>query len=54
MGTVMIGGMLASIFFTFVFTPVAFWYVYKFRRFYIKSWAARRRKVFVSHVEEVK
>ena len=27
MGVVMIGGMLASIVFTFLFTPVAFWYV---------------------------
>lgn len=27
MGTVVIGGMLASIIFSFVFTPVAFWYV---------------------------
>ena len=34
MGTVMIGGMLASIFFTFIFTPVAFWYVVRFRRFF--------------------
>ena len=27
MGAVMIGGMLASIVFSFLFTPVAFWYV---------------------------
>ena len=31
MGIVMIGGMLASIFFTFIFTPVAFWYVEKIK-----------------------
>ena len=30
MGIVMIGGMLASIFFTFIFTPVAFWYIHRF------------------------
>ena len=29
MGIVMIGGMLASIFFTFIFTPIAFWYIYR-------------------------
>ena len=37
MGAVMIGGMLASIFFTFVFTPVMFWYVYKLRGIFVKS-----------------
>ena len=37
MGTVMIGGMLASIFFTFIFTPVTFWYVYRLRMVFIKS-----------------
>jgi len=31
MGIVMIGGMLASIFFTFIFTPVAFWYIEKIK-----------------------
>ncbi|MDD3375776.1 MAG: efflux RND transporter permease subunit [Candidatus Omnitrophica bacterium] len=31
MGTVMIGGMLASIVFTFIFTPVSFWYVVRFQ-----------------------
>jgi len=30
MGIVMIGGMLASIFFTFIFTPIAFWYIHRF------------------------
>ena len=34
MGTVMIGGMLASIFFTFIFTPVAFWYVVRVKEFF--------------------
>ncbi len=34
MGTVMLGGMLASIFFTFIFTPIAFWYVVSIRRFF--------------------
>ena len=37
MGTVMIGGMLASIFFTFVFTPVAFWYIYRLRGVFVKN-----------------
>jgi HAE1 family hydrophobic/amphiphilic exporter-1 len=31
MGSVMIGGMLASIVFTFVFVPVVFWYIERFR-----------------------
>jgi len=31
MGAVMIGGMLASIVFTFIFVPVAFWYIEKFK-----------------------
>jgi len=33
MGAVMIGGMLASIVFTFVFIPVVFWYLERFRLF---------------------
>ena len=33
MGAVMIGGMLASIVYTFIFTPVAFWYVVRFQSF---------------------
>ena len=33
MGAVMIGGMLASIVFTFVFTPVSFWYIIRFQNF---------------------
>ncbi len=37
MGTVMIGGMLASIFFTFIFTPVTFWYVYRLRRVFVRN-----------------
>ena len=37
MGTVMIGGMLASIFFTFVFTPVMFWYVYRLRSVFVRD-----------------
>ncbi|MFA5259681.1 MAG: efflux RND transporter permease subunit [Candidatus Omnitrophota bacterium] len=32
MGMVMMGGLLASIFFTFIFTPVAYWYVDLFRK----------------------
>ncbi len=36
MGTVVIGGMLASIFFTFVFTPVVFWYVVRMKSFFKK------------------
>ena len=30
MGAVMVGGMLASIVFTFLFTPVVFWYITRF------------------------
>ena len=37
MSTVVIGGMLASIFFTFVFTPLAFWYVVRIKSFLSKS-----------------
>lgn len=33
MGAVLVGAMLASIVFTFVFTPVAFWYVVRFTNF---------------------
>ncbi|MBD3271009.1 MAG: MMPL family transporter, partial [Elusimicrobia bacterium] len=33
MGGVIVGGMLASIFFTFTLIPVLFWYVYRFQRF---------------------
>jgi HAE1 family hydrophobic/amphiphilic exporter-1 len=32
MGMVMMGGMLASIVFTFLFTPVAYWYVYRWQK----------------------
>jgi len=32
MGMVMMGGLLASIFFTFIFTPVAYWYVDRLRK----------------------
>ncbi len=34
MGAVIIGAMLASIFYTFLFTPVAFWYVVKIEDFF--------------------
>jgi HAE1 family hydrophobic/amphiphilic exporter-1 len=37
MGAVMIGGMLAAIVFTFIFTPVAFWYVYRLRSVFVKN-----------------
>jgi HAE1 family hydrophobic/amphiphilic exporter-1 len=37
MGTVVIGGMLASIVFTFIFTPVAFWYVDRLRGIFVRS-----------------
>jgi HAE1 family hydrophobic/amphiphilic exporter-1 len=37
MGAVMIGGMLGSIVFTFIFTPVAFWYVDRLRSIFVKS-----------------
>jgi HAE1 family hydrophobic/amphiphilic exporter-1 len=37
MGAVMIGGMLASIVFTFIFTPVAFWYVDRLRSVFVRS-----------------
>jgi HAE1 family hydrophobic/amphiphilic exporter-1 len=37
MGTVIIGGMLASIVFTFIFTPVAFWYVDRLRGIFVRS-----------------
>ncbi len=33
MGAVMIGGMLASIVFSFVFTPLTFWYVHRVKNF---------------------
>lgn len=33
MGAVMVGGMLASIVFSFVFTPIAFWYIDRLRNF---------------------
>ena len=36
MGTVMIGGMLASILFTFIFTPVLFLYIYRLKQFFLK------------------
>jgi HAE1 family hydrophobic/amphiphilic exporter-1 len=37
MGAVIIGGMLASIVFTFLFTPVAFWYVARLRSVFVRS-----------------
>jgi len=37
MGTVMIGGMLASIVFTFIFTPVAFWYITRIKNFFARD-----------------
>ena len=37
MGTVMIGGMLASIVFTFVFTPVSFWYIVRMKNFFTRK-----------------
>lgn len=37
MGAVMVGAMLASIFFTFIFTPVAFWYIYRLKHFFERS-----------------
>ena len=40
MGIVMIGGMLASIFFTFIFTPIAFWYIEKLN---IKLFVRKRK-----------
>jgi len=36
MGAVMIGGMLASIVFTFVLVPVVFWYLERFERKFMK------------------
>ena len=40
MGIVMIGGMLASIFFTFIFTPIAFWCIEKLN---IKLFVRKRK-----------
>lgn len=37
MGAVIIGGMAASIFYTFVFTPIAFWYVERMRNYFSKK-----------------
>ena len=37
MGTVMIGGMLASVVFTFIFTPVVFWYIDRLRGIFVRS-----------------
>jgi HAE1 family hydrophobic/amphiphilic exporter-1 len=37
MGAVIIGGMLASIVFTFIFTPVAFWYIEHLRKVFVRS-----------------
>ena len=37
MGQVMIGGMLASIFFTFIFVPIVFFYVDKLKNFFSRS-----------------
>jgi multidrug efflux pump subunit AcrB len=31
MGVVMMGGMIASVVFTFIFVPVVFWYLERFR-----------------------
>jgi HAE1 family hydrophobic/amphiphilic exporter-1 len=42
MGAVMIGGMLASIVFTFIFTPVAFWYIERLRRVFVRSRSVAR------------
>ena len=42
MGAVMIGGMLASIVFTFIFTPVAFWYISRLRNVFVKSKSATK------------
>jgi len=36
MGAVMIGGLLASIIFTFILVPVVFWYLERFERRFIK------------------
>ncbi|MBT3394251.1 MAG: efflux RND transporter permease subunit [Waddliaceae bacterium] len=37
MATVMIGGMIASVIFTFLFTPIAFWYAYRVKTFFMKK-----------------
>jgi hydrophobic/amphiphilic exporter-1 (mainly G- bacteria), HAE1 family len=37
MGTVMVGGMLASILFTFIFTPVSFWYIVRLENFLMRK-----------------
>lgn len=37
MGVVMIGGMLASIVFTFILVPVIFWYLERFETKFFKS-----------------
>ena len=37
MGAVVIGGMLGSIVFTFIFTPLAFWYIDRLRSIFVKS-----------------
>ena len=42
MGAVIIGGMLASIVFTFLFTPVAFWYVSRLRSVFVRSKPAKK------------
>lgn len=36
MGTVLIGGMLASIIFTFLLVPILFWYAERIKRFFLK------------------
>jgi len=36
MGAVMVGGMLASILFTFLLTPVIFWYTVRFQQFIVR------------------
>jgi len=40
MGAVIIGGMLASIIFTFSFTPVAFWYITRLRNVFVRTKSA--------------
>jgi HAE1 family hydrophobic/amphiphilic exporter-1 len=37
MGAVIIGGMVASFLFTFIFTPVVFWYLEKMVHFFTKK-----------------
>ncbi len=42
MGTVIVGGMLASILYTFIFTPVAFWYIYRLKGLVVRKEREKR------------